>query len=454
MRWIYSAFLMHLTLTLAGCATQNHFKQDEIRPLPYSTGRADIDDIDGLRKALALSPDTPVRVLVAHGMVTNKPEYSEIMQQRLAEKLALVQGVSSRSIDINRGYTFIPSIGPQPFEGRIPLSSSQIRKTTWVDPNNRNIERLVFYEMLWAPIRDEVKNRFLACFESRSVDNKFDCSPFTAAKKNTDTRALINGFLKDSVLVDGFADAIIVLGPIGDVLRDDTTLAMCMIARDIIGGKDFFLAQPLDTRCDLSTFVNDHAAAATEGRTLEGTKFFAITHSLGSFLVMDAQQRFAQTRAKKHKNDDIQLNKEEIDEALLFFLTDQSTVYMLANQIALLQLARFSPEGCRPHEEDKPCPNRLLRNRPDFPDMEEPLGHMTTYIAFNDVNDLLGFELPPYIADINFIGTKFVNVSVQNPGLKIPFLFKHPIDAHTRHMDNLAIINAIVEGIAVANSDK
>ncbi len=41
-----------------------------------------------------------------------------------------------------------------------------------------------------------------------------------------------------------------------------------------------------------------------------------------------------------------------------------------------------------------------------------------------DVNDLLGFELPPYIADINFIGTKFVNVSVRNPGFKVPFLFQ------------------------------
>lgn len=81
--------------------------------------------------------------------------------------------------------------------------------------------------------------------------------------------------------------------------------------------------------------------------------------------------------------------------------------------------------------------------------MDQPLGHMGTYVAFNDVNDLLGFELPPYIADVDFIGTKFVNVSVQNPGLKIPFLFKHPIDAHTRQMDNQAIINAIVEGIAI-----
>jgi hypothetical protein len=382
-------------------------------------------------------------------MVTNKPEYSEIMQQRLAEKLALVRGISSRSVDINRGYTFTPSIGPQPFDGRIPLSPSQIRKSIWVDPNNRNIERLIFYEMLWAPIRDEVKNQFLACFESRSIDKKFDCSPLTAAKKNTDTRALVNGFLKDSVLVDGFADAVIVLGAIGDVLRDDTTLAMCTIARDIIGGQDSLAAQPLDTRCDLSAFVKDHDAAEAAGRALEGTKFLAITHSLGSFLVMDAQQRFAQTRAKKNKNDDNQQNKDEIDETLLFFLTDQSTVYMLANQIALLQLARFSPEDCRPHEKNKPCPNRLLRDRPDLMQMEEPLGHMSTYVAFNDVNDLLGFELPPYIADVDFIGAKFVNVSVQNPGFKIPFLFKHPIDAHTRHMDNQAIINAIVDGIAI-----
>lgn len=376
---------------LSGCASQNQLQKAEIRPLDHVAGRP---NIDGLRKALTLSPDAPVRVFVTHGMVTNKPEYSKSLQRGIAEKLGLALGVSSPSIDIERGYKFDPFIGPQPFSGEIPLSPSEIRKTTWVDPHNRNTERLVFYEMLWAPLRDEVKNRFLTCFESRSVDPQIHCPAVSKAQKNTDTRAIVNGLLKDSVLVEGFSDAMIVLGPIGDVLRDDTTLAMCMVANDILGNHGSLAMHLPSTRCDLSNFVQDQNADGAAGRALQETKFFAITHSLGSFLFMDAQQRFAQTRAKKN-NTDAKPNKDEINETLLFFLTDQSTVYMLANQIALLQLARLSPEGCSPYENNIPCPNRLLRNRPAIMDIEESLDQMRTYVAFNDVDDFIRFRITP-----------------------------------------------------------
>ncbi|MFO1289724.1 MAG: hypothetical protein U1E82_03810, partial [Nitrosomonas sp.] len=75
-----------------------------------------------------------------------------------------------------------------------------------------------------------------------------------------------------------------------------------------------------------------------------------------------------------------------------------------------------------------------------------PLNSMTTYVAFNDVNDLLGFELPPYLSDTSLFGT-LVNISVQNPGLTVPFIFKNPGAAHLGHEDNPAVIEAMVEGI-------
>jgi len=446
--WNTSAifFIGVVIFTFTGCTPQRHLQQAEIRPLPYSTN---IKHVDGLRQALSDSPNAPVRILVVHGMITHEPKYSENMQGRLAKILGLVEGTrDEKGTEVYRGYDFIPFIGPQPLDGVIHSRPSEIRKTTWADPSKPHVDRLVFYEMLWAPLRDEIKNKFFACFESRSVDPQFDCSSHTDAERNSDSRTLINGMMKDGILVDGFADPMIVLGPVGDVLRDDMSLALCMVANDVLAGVGFDLKQHPNKRCNLAEAAQNPDANQNAGLVLQKTKFFAMTHSLGSFLFMDTQQRFARSRAKSDDKAK-QLNEDEIQESLLFFLTDDAIVYMRANQIALLQLGRFSAEGCRPYGNVSVCPNRLLRDRKDIMSMDMPLNSMTTYVAFNDVNDLLGFELPPYLAETGLFGA-LLNVSVQNPGFTIPFLFKNPSAAHTGHEDNPAVIESMVEGIALS----
>ena len=78
---------------------------------------------------------------------------------------------------------------------------------------------------------------------------------------------------------------------------------------------------------------------------------------------------------------------------------------------------------------------------------------VTKYVAFNDVDDLLGFELPPYLADVGLQG-QHINVSVSNPGVRFPWLFKSPSDAHTQQDRNPAVIKAIVEGINLPKNQK
>ena len=156
-----------LTTMISGCVPQHHIKKTEIRPLYNSSDKR----VDGLRQALLDSPDSPVRIIVVHGMITSEPKYSEDLQQRLAEALKLVSGTREEyPTYIYRGYDFIPFFGPQPFDGVIHLKASEVRKSTWVDRSNLNADRLVIYEVLWAPLRDEVKNHFFACFESRALD--------------------------------------------------------------------------------------------------------------------------------------------------------------------------------------------------------------------------------------------------------------------------------------------
>lgn len=178
---------------------------------------------------------------------------------------------------------------------------------------------------------------------------------------------------------------------------------------------------------------------------LADAKVFGITHSLGSFLMLDAQHRFAQARVQRPAAAGL-ASADEVQESLLFWLFDDATVFMNANQVSLLSLALLSPAGCQPSSGSGPCSNRLLR-RPEPWDQPSPLAQMSTYVAFNDTDDLLGFELPPFLADTD--GNRYVNVSVRNPGWRLPWLLKDPSAAHTAQARNPAIVRAIAEGFDV-----
>jgi hypothetical protein len=372
-------------------------------------------------------------------MITKEPGFSDRWQHPIAARLGFQQRGASTSFEIVRGYEITVFSGPQPQSG-VEALPSQLRITRWFDPRNPVSDVLVFYELLWAPLRDIVKNRFLACFESRSVDQKA-CTPITKAVPNADTRGTINGGIKDGLMIGGFADATIVLSPLGDVLRDDVSLAVCAIASDVLAYEH--IAQPAQqgNRCDLSRLVTTEATASIAGNALQRTEFFGITHSLGSFLVLDAEAKANENRAT---------GGEELKrEALAFALFDDATVFMFANQVALLQLGRLDAVCTVKSTDSANCPARalpsldaLMNRHPGAP------GEMTKYVAFNDANDLLGYELPPYLPDVGLTGT-LVNVTVRNPGFRIPWLFKNPGGAHTRQGENRAIIKAVVEGFDV-----
>ncbi|WLE98151.1 MAG: hypothetical protein QTN59_04800 [Candidatus Electrothrix communis] len=456
-------FTLLALLVLTGCAAQTDFRDEDIRPLPFSIpfvikGEGEGDHrrhIAGIRQALNKFPDQPVRVLVIHGMITDKARYSEGMQKRIGERLGLeLADNEPEAINITRGYDFTPYLGPQPLDlGPLPLRNkpklSELRKYVWVDDQQPDLPRLIYYEVLWAPFRNQVKNEFLACFESRSVESrKNNCTP-VKEKRNTDSRTWVNGLLKDDIMINGFADPIILLGPLGDIIKDDIMLANCIVARDILDNTDETFKRFKEERCNLSSYVIDEETYQDTASILLKTPFVTITESLGSFLYLDTEQRFSQAATLENelrKENGRELSSEELQDSQLFNLYDQRTVYMMANQISLLLLARYTAEDCYSDtDEEGECPNRLLRNRTE---PLEPITARSTYVAFNDANDLLGFDITP---NLQYTGTygKVVNISVRNPGLSIPFLFKSPSAAHKNHADNPAVIKAVVEGIEI-----
>lgn len=419
-------------ILLAGCwAPQHHLKPGEIRPLPYSTGPGPATHVTGIREAMRRTPDQPVRVLVVHGMMTHDTGYSARLQQNVARRLGLTRQVRYPVVPLRRGYDPILFAGAQPFDDSVRLPESTLQKTVWVREGDPGTAPLVFYEMLWAPLRDHVKARFFGCFETRRPAPS--CTRFSDARPNTDRRVLINRAIKNDLMVDGFADATIVLGPVGDVLRDDLGLALCYIADDVLSapGEEALAG---GVRCEPNAGPGFRKLAADPGG-LRSAEFFVMTHSLGSFLVMDAQERFALgAGAAENAREDEAAN-------FAFHLLDGGTVFMRANQFALLNLARLNAI-CWTGGED--CPNPSLLEADSLPP-EWGFDPMTTYVAFNEVHDALGFELPPYLPDVGRYG-QLVNVSVRNPGWRVPFLVKSPMDAHVSSDANPAIIEAMVEG--------
>lgn len=439
---------------LAGCAGDAALTPKDIRPVHHATGPLALQRVEGIRHALAASPDAPVRMLAVHGMITHEAGYSNALQARLADRLGLQKGEQSPLVPLARGYDFVPTYGAQPFEGVATLVASSLQRTAWTSsrPGGRLRERLVVYELLWSPLRDQVKDGFAGCFERGETSDAPPCRPFSTALPNTDRRLPINRALKEAITLGGFADATLVLGPIGDVVRDDLTLALCVVASDFLAPDGNALQAAGRDRCNLARSARATGGFAAASLALQRSKFLGVTHSLGSFLWMDAQHAFTAAEALR-PGDACARTGPACDEQqqgqMLFQMTDQATVFMNANQVSLLSLARLSSAGCRPIHGEV-CPNAFLRSRSGGLEpwnQAHGFPRMTVFVALNDTNDLLGFELPPFLGDID--GNRFVNVSVRNPAFTIPGVFKNPAGTHTNQADNPAVIEAIVEGFAL-----
>ncbi len=423
---VFSATL----IAALGCAGNQHIRVGDIRPIPLGATNPTLSHVDGIRDAafIGASTNQAVRILAVHGMIENSEGFSQKWQGKIAARFPLAPDTQKTdTIVLDRGYRARVALGthsPPSFY----LDNSVLTISYWVSPTAPRA-RVIFYELLWAPARDHVKNELLACFESRSLgDEKAKCTEFNSAQPNRDRRDWANGAAKDKLMIRGFADATIVEGPVGDVLEDDVDQAMCLIASDALG-----YARPTG-RCRPASLsaLGVPGAAAPERLRLRNTPFLAITHSLGSFLLLDAESRAREERGVLSA------------EALPFELLNKRVVFMFANQISLLGLGRLRIK-CE-SADSTGCEH--VRAASDA-DTAADATDKTVYVAFNDVNDLLGFELQPYLPLLHSYGG-LINVSVRNPAKwRIPWVLKNPGEAHTRQGDNPAIIAAVVDGFDV-----
>ena len=451
-----------LLLALLACGVpQSRLEPRDIRPLPTTDGTLPTRFRGlGVRDSLDASASEPVRVLTIHGMLTRDSGFSDSWQRAIAARLRLRARTPAVTDTVERGYRFDVRMGADTSPAATP--PSELRTTRWYDPADASRDRLVFHELRWALFRDEVKFRFLSCFENVRKPEPATCDALGGARPNADRRRSINRLAKEKLLVDGFGDAALVRSPLGDVFRDDVDLAMCMVARARQMERAGGLAKPQDGRCAVEVDrTKEFVATAVRAQQLAQAPFFVVTHSLGSFLLMDGQVRAeaalaaAATATATFKASDSGAGhraKAAVlaagDTALPYALLRNATVFMFANQVSLLGLGRMRLACTSARTSTGPC-----RAQPDTGEkglfgvaapQRDPAVN-TQYAAFNDTDDVLGFELPPYLPDIFPFGP-MVNVSVRQPGLRVWRLFKDPLAAHTRQSDNPAVIHAVVNG--------
>ena len=162
-----------------------------------------------------------------------------------------------------------------------------------------------------------------------------------------------------------------------------------------------------------------------------------ITHSLGSRATIDALQLIA-TRLQE-------LQTPEAQRVAQVLKQQEMPVYMLANQLALLQLGSTPPP--------------ITGQRADYcsaggKNFEQRLFTKTQIVAFNDPNDLLSFPID------NSFSSKYLdsricadvtNVMINvTPAVTLPLIgaVANPMDAHTEYEVDARVIKLIADGVS------
>lgn len=232
---------------------------------------------------------------------------------------------------------------------------------------------------------------------------------------------VLNRSLKNGLMDWGFADAVMALGPMEDILST--------------GIRELLIKS-------LQSPVKD---ASTPPAKFDAEVFF-VTHSLGSYLSLIALD----TDLLGSNNPDLsgfQMTPEQ-KQAADYFSAHTAEFYFLANQIALLQLAWVSSSTerdagpCPSASGEKSVPGSIEHwrcKRDTYLSERASVVPVPQIIAWSDPNDLLSWEVP------QIDGVHVVNITVRNSGFKLPPLLESPTAAHANYAKNREVLRMILK---------
>jgi hypothetical protein len=240
---------------------------------------------------------------------------------------------------------------------------------------------------------------------------------------HTSRRAtILNRSFKSGLMNWGFADAVMALGPMEEVLA--------------AGIRELLIKSLQIPAADMQTSAREEFDAED----------FFVTHSLGSYLSLVALDSDL-LGPEDPELAEFRITPEQRQAADHF---SEQTVgfYFLANQLALLQLARISAstEG-----DANPCPSsgagRTISpsiahwgcKRELYLAQHASMVNGPQIVAWSDPNDLLSWEVP------EIEGIHVVNIRVRNSGFSIPPFMESPTGAHANYAKNREVLRLILK---------
>lgn len=263
--------------------------------------------------------------------------------------------------------------------------------------------------------------------------------PTPPNQRIADHRRPVNRDLKDRVVTYGFSDAAMYIGPAGELIRSAGAAAICIAIRDAAGGGFSELGQFEQDQFEqnLRVIASDDACAVP---TEHVAPFAFVSESLGSRVIFDVLR---------------DARRPGPDTPLTALLSQRPEVFMLANQIPLIGLGRLDNDGVGVARDASFAPAAKL-------------------VAISEVNDLLTFELVPYVQGlarrsdqvlhrqtpaspgelVAEFGFEVVDVRVEFAGSFYGFVFPFadPDQAHAGHVEQHFVMRLMICGTGSASS--
>lgn len=392
-------FILLTTSTLSGCASLGKGMAEAFLEKQQSadTRRCEIwgKPFNGIAPFLD-NKTGKMKVLMVHGVGNHLPGYATQFSEKLAKELDLpVMSKQYKNITLTHRLDNSKNLG-------------NLRITRLLSKDRSR--ELMFYELTWSAITAAQK-------EVLAYDNSGEYS-FRRAEVND----LMKKFSNDTG-----PDPIIYLGDSREDILVSFAQAFCWMT------KSTWQDLPDDTR-QACSFNNGTTAA-----NIIKDQYAFVSHSLGSRITIDGMQRIAtllDQRDVKFRN---------------ALKTKKIPIYMMSNQLPMLQLGRKMPEVSN---------QNAAYCKPEGEKYDQRMLAKTPIIAFSDPNDLLSYAIPHGFIE-KYLDSRLC-IDVTNININVATIFDafglgklaNPMDAHIGYDTDDRVVALIAKGIGNNNTAK
>ena len=348
------------------------------------------------------------KVLFVHGVGDRTPGYTTQFLEKLAKELGLnARSEEQKNIELNTPVFPDKNLG-------------NLRVTHLL--NEQNGKELTFYELTWSEITRQEKALL-------NFDNSGEYD-FRRARMN----AMLKKFSNDTG-----PDPIIYLGQSRVPILAAFAQSFCWMAK---GDWEELPNSGKHVCMGLNDTNADHIAR---------DNYVLISHSLGSRITIDGMQRIASLLAapEKHFSSDQKQKVTLSPKAIQALQNKRIPIFMLSNQLPMLQLGRELPEVAG--QEASYC-------RPEGANFKKRMVSETEIIAFSDPNDLLSYGIPPGFAE-KYIDSRLcariTNVNINIAKIMDAFGMAdlaNPLQAHVGYDTDDRVVALIAKGIGNADT--